>query len=313
MEKIPLLDYTLVLGEFEKKGTTVVFKGMPSSTPSETKETPAMGIILYPILFKDGRIKATVKFDETSLNSACGIIFDYFPFDNTRGSPYLQYAGITNSDGYIYVNTYQANESKNFSYRKQNLIEPQKEYELVVDIRGYFMRLYVNDVLVGYCNVSKSIETNIGLHFLNIGSVHILNLEVDKKKPKAFVVMQFSDDYKPIYEDVIRKVCEDKGFDVIRGDESLDTGMIISDITRQIEESSVIIADITPNNPNVFYEVGYAHALRKPTILMSDKTRGTLPFDVSGFRTIFYENKIGGKNSVEKMLGDLLDNVVLGK
>lgn len=77
--------------------------------------------------------------------------------------------------------------------------------------------------------------------------------------------------------------------------------MIIQDISKHINESKFIIADISPINANVFYEVGYAHALNKPTILIAEKdTR--LPFDVSSFRTLFYENTIGGKNKLENGL-----------
>lgn len=66
--------------------------------------------------------------------------------------------------------------------------------------------------------------------------------------------------------------------------------------------TSIVIADITPNNPNVFYEVGYAHGIGKNTILLSDRKREQLPFDVSGFRTLFYENTIAGKGEVEARL-----------
>jgi nucleoside 2-deoxyribosyltransferase len=66
----------------------------------------------------------------------------------------------------------------------------------------------------------------------------------------------------------------------------------------QINTAKVVIADITPENPNVFWEVGYAHANRKPTILVAEKGR-KLPFDVSGFRILFYENTIAGKRLVE--------------
>ena len=77
-----------------------------------------------------------------------------------------------------------------------------------------------------------------------------------------------------------------------------------------IQNSAVIIADITPDNPNVFYEIGYAHALKKPTILLCDKAlRDRLPFDVSGFRTIFYDNSIGGKRRVEEKLEVYLQNI----
>lgn len=306
MERISMLNYTPVFGTFEAKGDIVVFKG---SQEMEQKDMPIFGIILFPKRIKDGKIKATVKFEEAHSGSLCGIIFDYIPLDTVQGFP-CQYAGISNQDGYI---CYSFSETKRFSFGKQRLIESGKEYELLVSVSGNFLSLYVNDVLVGNCMINKPTETNIGLYFHNTKSVEILDFEVESQKPKAFVVMQFSDDYKAIYEDVIKTVCTEKGFNVIRGDESYDNGMIVSDIMRKIEESSVIIADITPDNPNVFYEVGYAHALRKPTILMSDKSRDRLPFDVSGFRTIFYDNKIGGKNSVEKMLGDFLDNIVLGK
>jgi len=61
-----------------------------------------------------------------------------------------------------------------------------------------------------------------------------------------------------------------------------------------IERAAVVIAEITPRNPNVFYEVGYAHALGKPTILLA--RRGSeLPFDIRSYRVVFYDDTIGGK------------------
>jgi len=311
MEKILINDFTPILGMFEKGDDSVVFKGNGSMEDNIScyRNNEPIGIILYPKRFKEGRIKAWIKFEKVDDDSIFGIIFDYIIQHNSNQSFRHQFAGISNRDGYI-CNMF--GDLKRFSYAGQQLIEQDKEYVIMVDIRGALLQLYVNDVLVGSCNISKFTETNIGLYFNNSGNVQILGLEVERQKPKAFVVMQFSDDYKAIYEDVIKAVCGEKGFEVIRGDESRDTGMIISDIVRQIEESSVIIADITPDNPNVFYEVGYAHALRKPTILMSDKTREKLPFDLSGFRTIFYDNKIGGKNIVEKMLGGYLDDIASG-
>ncbi|MFZ4476031.1 MAG: hypothetical protein ACOYPR_12610, partial [Saprospiraceae bacterium] len=77
--------------------------------------------------------------------------------------------------------------------------------------------------------------------------------------------------------------------------------MILADITKQIYESKLIIAEISPVNANVFYEVGFAHALNKPTILIAEKST-KLPFDVSPFRTLFYENSIAGKKKIEEGL-----------
>lgn len=88
----------------------------------------------------------------------------------------------------------------------------------------------------------------------------------------------------------------------MRADEFHHSGLIIRDITRSIAQASLVIADITPNNPNVYYELGFAHGAGTETILLSERKRAALPFDVSGFRTLFYEDSIGGKRQVEEGL-----------
>ena len=164
-------------------------------------------------------------------------------------------------------------------------------------------------------------EVNVCSTLLNIskGQVELLlqgskeikvrDIEILTSKPKAFVVMQFSDAFNALYTDVIKPTCEKFDLEAIRADDIYESGLIINDITRSIQEASVIIADITTDNPNVFYEVGYAHALKKVTILLSDRTRDRLPFDVSGFRTLFYDNTIGGKSDVEARLTTHLQNI----
>jgi len=72
-----------------------------------------------------------------------------------------------------------------------------------------------------------------------------------------------------------------------------------------------VIAEITPANPNVYYEIGYAHALNKPTILIAERAT-ELPFDVSPFRVLFYENTIAGKKRIEEGLRRHLE-AILGK
>ena len=88
---------------------------------------------------------------------------------------------------------------------------------------------------------------------------------------------------------------------------------ILQDIIQDISNASIIIADVTMDNPNVFYELGFAHALKKPTILLADiEKREKLPFDISGYRTIFYSNTIGGKSEIEETLIRYL-KTILGK
>lgn len=74
----------------------------------------------------------------------------------------------------------------------------------------------------------------------------------------------------------------------------------------------MIIAEITPPNPNVFYELGYAHALAKPTILLAEHGR-QLPFDISGYRCILYDNSIKGKGELETLLANHLKAILHGE
>jgi nucleoside 2-deoxyribosyltransferase len=105
-----------------------------------------------------------------------------------------------------------------------------------------------------------------------------------------------------IHEEVIKTVCDEFGLGAHRADETYGPGLIIEDVTREISESQFVIAEITPPNPNVYYEIGFAHAIKKPVILLADKEKEKLPFDVSGFRTLFYQNSIAGKRKFEEGL-----------
>lgn len=177
-----------------------------------------------------------------------------------------------------------------------------------IHVVGSSLELYVNEVKVS--NYSGNIvKSQTVLFFQGSSEISVRNFKVESRVTECFVVMQFTEEFNVLYDEVIRPTCESFGFRVIRADESYTSGLIIEDITRSIREASVIIADITPNNPNVFYEVGYAHGIGKPTILLSDRKRDRLPFDISGFRTLFYDNTIGGKSVVEERLRKHLENI----
>jgi hypothetical protein len=180
--------------------------------------------------------------------------------------------------------------------------------KVIILIQGSKIDLYVNEVKV--CSgLAQIVRAQLAFYIYGTKEVLVENFRVDKSAPKAFVVMQFSPEYNELYEEVIKPNCKKFGLEVIRADDMYTNSLILEDITKSIREASVVIADITVDNPNVFYEVGYAHAINKPTILLSDKKRAKLPFDVSGFRTLFYENSIGGKRAVEENLSKYLQNL----
>jgi hypothetical protein len=113
--------------------------------------------------------------------------------------------------------------------------------------------------------------------------------------------MQFSEPYKQLYSEVIQPVADSFGLEAYHVGDVFGPGMILNDIVQGLIESKVIIAEVTPSNQNVFYELGYAHALGKPTILLAERGKQP-PFDISGYRHLFYDNTIGGKKQVEEGL-----------
>lgn len=184
----------------------------------------------------------------------------------------------------------------------------EEDYEFRIKVSGSKIEFFVNDVLVAsaFEQISKS---QISFFFSSENEIIIKDIDIVVKKPKAFVVMQFTDEYNDLYKEVIYPVTENYGYECQRADEAHTTNPILQDIVQSINACSVIIADITPNNPNVFYELGYAHAIKKPTILLCDRKRERLPFDISGFRALFYDNTIAGKSAVEKSLKKYLDTL----
>ena len=125
---------------------------------------------------------------------------------------------------------------------------------------------------------------------------------------QAFVVMQFGEPYDSLYSEVIKPGSEGAGFKVERADDVHQPGVILQDIVTSLIESDVIIAEITPPNPNVFYEIGFAHAMNKPTILLAERGR-ELPFDIRSYRCIFYDDRIRGKRGVETALRKHLESI----
>ena len=77
-------------------------------------------------------------------------------------------------------------------------------------------------------------------------------------------------------------------FEVKRGDESSEIGMITDHLIADILESDLIVADLSFLNPNVFYELGIAHAIEKPVIHIAHRET-KLPFDNVSYRAVMFD------------------------
>lgn len=110
-------------------------------------------------------------------------------------------------------------------------------------------------------------------------------------KPFVFVLMPFDEDFDDIYKFGIKGAAEDVGAYAERLDEQLFVEGMLDRIFNQISKSDVVIADMTGRNPNVFYEVGYAHALGKIVLLLTKDSKD-IPFDLTHRQHIVYSGSI---------------------
>ncbi|GIL15610.1 MAG: hypothetical protein BroJett039_07830 [Chloroflexota bacterium] len=107
-------------------------------------------------------------------------------------------------------------------------------------------------------------------------------------KPFVFVLMPFREENFVIYERTIKPTLENIRCRVEHAKDAHTVERIVDAIFTQIARAQFIVADTTGKNPNVFYEIGYAHALGKKVILLVQDAQD-IPFDIAGLRHIQYK------------------------
>ena len=100
--------------------------------------------------------------------------------------------------------------------------------------------------------------------------------------------MPFKEPFDSYYSAIIRPAVEASGLIPVRGDSIFRSSPIMGDIWQMIQEAEVLIAEMTEKNANVFYELGLAHAIGKPVILLAE-TIADVPFDLQSLRVILYD------------------------
>ena len=159
---------------------------------------------------------------------------------------------------------------------RENL-SPDVDYQLIVRVEGQRVVLSVNGIRVLEHVLPTPFEdAQLGLAGWGASEVLFRDTSVSQERGKVFVVMQFSAPYQELYTDVIQPLSEKAGFEAYHVGEVFGPGVILDDIVRSIVESKIVITEITAPNQNVFYELGYAHALKKPAILLAEL--GNPPF-----------------------------------
>ncbi len=108
---------------------------------------------------------------------------------------------------------------------------------------------------------------------------------------------------------IIEPVATEKGYEVIRADRVLQTDVITDTIVNYLKNAELVIADLSVQNPNVYYELGFRTALNKPVIQIAAEN-SVLPFDISTRRTFFYDrNDLQKVDSFKSLLLEVIDNL----
>lgn len=130
--------------------------------------------------------------------------------------------------------------------------------------------------------------------------------------------------FREVLDYVIKSAVKASGYEleVLRADDIDRAGSFIKDILESLYSSFVVIADLTEQNPNVFYELGVRHSLRPRTILIAQSV-DDIPSDLREYRSIVYDTSAkGAANFTQRLKGylseihrgpDRADNPVLDR
>ena len=307
---IPVTNWAPIRGIWSSDSAAVTYFGSDAEqTGSPSAIAIPLGIALSDVKFAEGKARATVFLPSSSCNGAAQVVLGFSSWESRFVSVGLR--GITPGPAFV-----MAEHNPGVGWRDltsaglaANLVE-DRPYSVEVRLEGQRLTLSVDGIKVLDHVLSGLLsQEQLGLYSQGTGQVKFESVEVSSQPSKAFVVMQFTDPFNELFEEVIRPTCEDAGAMASRALDISQPGVILQDILQRLDESNVVIADVTPANPNVFYELGYSHALRKPVILLAERNT-KLPFDISGYRVIFYDNTIGGKSAVEAELRQHLTSIL---
>lgn len=138
--------------------------------------------------------------------------------------------------------------------------------------------------------------------FLSSFGIDVNKITINPKQ--VFVITPFNSMCLEAYE-VIKETCESLKMQATRSDEEYVTSNLMKHIVEMIVTSRIIVANVDGSNPNVMYELGIAHALSKPTIII-DKGNQLRPFDIQGNQIVIYNSK----DELERKLKEQLLNVI---
>ncbi|WED29900.1 nucleoside 2-deoxyribosyltransferase [Vibrio sp. DW001] len=214
----------------------------------------------------------------------------------------------------LYFNTRMASMAKKYEdykhddFRKsieKELYSLHKELSLNKD-RFNSINHLVNDVKYSDAKKHHKNDDNGTKEFLqNLGVTSLP--EVDPKK--VFVLTPFNEEFSSQYN-TIKETLNNLGLKCVRGDDSTVSSNILAHIMEEMLSAKVVVANLSGRNANVFYELGIAHALGKPVLLISESI-ADIPFDIQHQRILTFNNEEDLAKDINKwFISTLLNNKI---
>ncbi len=160
-------------------------------------------------------------------------------------------------------------------------LEPQLKANDSLGILTAFLYYHVKDESAKFDMFKNWILNNQIFNAKEVSAKSLINIfdNIIASEMKVFVAMPFFDekvieDYNHIYGDTIKKIAEDYSINISLYPIMSNKGATqdqIQDIINKIKECKICFADITDNNANVSYEMGWARALKKDVIIVRRK------------------------------------------
>jgi nucleoside 2-deoxyribosyltransferase len=123
--------------------------------------------------------------------------------------------------------------------------------------------------------------------------------------------MPFAREFDDVYATIratVEGASQENPLRCFRLDESRPAGRITDRLLKEIHSASLCIADLTGGKPNVMWEVGYAMALGKPTIIITQE-KGELPFDIRVMETVNYDRNHLGETLGQPLRLSTIDTI----
>lgn len=176
---------------------------------------------------------------------------------------------------------------------KDEILDDSNEYDVYEVLFNYYKKTSKLDfviLLAKRIGAAESFYQDVGAelnNFFELIKKNNLLIESNGVVANVFVLMPFMGNFFANYQAVIKPVAQELGCNIKQANEIHKADVIIDSVYSEIRQADFLIADATGRNPNVFYEIGYAHALGKKVIIIVQDPKD-IPFDIARIRYIKY-------------------------